>query len=253
MSVWLASTVGAAYATGVIGLHRFNVWRQRSAARGFPTLGWVDWSALLSGLLPPSGPGASKAPQPVEGGPPTTLLDHEPSPEAKPRHALLCALVTGHRLDEAAFEAGGFSGGEAHWLSTLSRIREQPEEVLDLLDAAPSLDTSAQLYLREHLFLTQRVHPLNLELAVFSSKRRLLVALERFPDVPALHFVRAHASALLGFTRAVLDDLGRAVYFSRQAPFYLPRRGGHAVDRGGPAGLLLHQCRAALAEAAKLG
>ena len=42
-----------------------------------------------------------------------------------------------------------------------------------------------------------------------------------FGDQAALYFIRARASSLLGFTGAVLDDLARAVYFSRQAPFYL--------------------------------
>src|SRR6185436_4455344 len=149
----------------------------------------------------------------VEGGPPPPLLEHEPAPEAKRRHELLRVLVTGHRLDEPAFENAGFSGGEAQWLSTLSRMREEPDEVLARLDAQPSLETAAQLYLREHLYLSLNVHALNLELAVFGAKRRLIQALERFPDQPALHFVRARASSLLGFNSAVLDDLARAVYF----------------------------------------
>jgi hypothetical protein len=45
--------------------------------------------------------------------------------------------------------------------------------------------------------------------------------MKRFGDVPALYFVRARASSLLGFTQSVLDDLGRAVFFSREAPFYV--------------------------------
>lgn len=252
MSVWVASAVGAAYIGGVIGLHRLNVWRQRSAAGGFATLHWLDWDTLLHGLLPKGTAAHAKPPQPVEGGPPTPLLSHAPAPEAKARHELLCALVTGHRLDEPAFENAGFSGGEAQWLALLSRVREEPEDVLDKLDDAPALETAAQVYLREHLFLTLRIHPFNLELAVFSTKRRLMWALDRFPQAPALHFVRAKASSLLGFNGAVLDDLARAVYFSQGSPFYLRV----VVDmpwvaEARPA--LLHQCRAALAEAGKLG
>lgn len=253
MSVWVASAVGAAYVGGVIGLHRLNVWRQRSAAGGFTTLSWLDWDTLLHGLLPkPLVDAPAKAPQPVEGGPPPPLLVHAPAPEAKARHELLCALVTGHRVDEAACEHAGFSGGEALWLSTLSRIREEPEKVLDKLDDAPVLETAAQVYLREHLFLSLRVHPLNLELAVFGAKRRLMHALDRFPEAPALHFARARASSLIGFNGAVLDDLARAVYFSKASPFYLRAVVDMAwVGEARPA--LLHQCRAALAEAPKLG
>jgi hypothetical protein len=252
LSLLVASAVGAAYIGGVIGVHRLNVWRQRAAAGGFVTLGWLDWDTLLHGLLPKAGDGPAKAPQPVEGGPPTPLLCHAPAPEAKARHDLLCALVTGHRVDEAAFESAGFSGGEAAWLTTLSRTREEPEEVLDKLDGAVLLETAAQVYLREHLFLALRVHPLNLELAVFSSKRRLLSALERFPESPALHFVKARASSLLGFNTAVLDDLARAVYFSRQSPFYL-RAVVEMPWVGEARPALLHQCRAALAEGPKVG
>lgn len=252
MSLLVASAVGAAYVTGVIGLHRLNVWRQKNAAQGYRTLTWLDWDSLLGGLLPKHGAGSAKAPQPVEGGPPTPLLSHAPPPEARARHELLCALVTGHRLDAPAFENAGFSGGEAEWLSTLSRIREEPEEVLDKLDDAGALETAQQIYLREHLYLNLRVHPINLELAVFGSKRRLQFAMDRFPETPMLHFARARASSLLGFNQAVLDDLARAVYFSRQSTFYLHT----VVDMGWveearPA--LLHQCRAALAQAPKLG
>lgn len=252
MSLLVASALGAAYVGGVVGLHRLNVWRQRSAAGGFTTLSWLDWDTLLHGLLPKGTDGPFKPPQPVEGGPPTPLLAHAPAPEAKARHELLCALVTGHRLDEPAFESAGFSGGEAQWLATLSRTREEPEEVLDKLDDAPALETAAQVYLREHLFLTLRVHPFNLELAVFGAKRRLMWALERFPEAPALHFARAKASALIGFNGAVLDDLARAVYFSRQSPFYLRA----VIDMpwvGEARPALLHQCRTSLAEAGKLG
>lgn len=253
MSLLVASAIGAAYVGGVIGLHRLNVWRQRNAAQGFTTLGWLDWDTLLHGLLPkPAADAPAKAPQPVEGGPPTPLLSHAPAPEAKARHELLCALVTGHRLDEAAFENAGFSGGEAQWLTLLSRIREEPEEVLDKLDARPELETVGQVYLREHLYLGLRVHPFNLELAVFGTKRRLVRELDRFPDAPALHFARAKASSLIGFNGAVLDDLARAVYFSRQSPFYLRA----VVDMpwvGEARPALLHQCRAALAEGRKLG
>ena len=61
MSLLVASALGAAYVGGVIGLHRLNVWRQRSAAGYFRTLTWLDepahwpliqecWDYLMFGM-----------------------------------------------------------------------------------------------------------------------------------------------------------------------------------------------------------
>ena len=75
------------------------------------------------------------------------------------------------------------------------------------------------MYLREHLALALDESTLMKEVVAFASKRRTSAALERFGNEPALFFVRAKASALLGFTSAVLDDLARAVFFSRTS-FY---------------------------------
>ena len=216
----VAGTVAVAYVGGVVGLHRLNVWRQRNAAAGFSTLRWLDWDTLLEGLLPPGHGHSDREVSPVEGGPTPTLLRSLPDANAKPRYDLLCALVTGHRIDEDAFSAAGFSGGEAHWLWSLSRFREEPDRVLDRLQATPPA-SAAEVYLREFLFLEKRVHTINLELAVFACKRRLSEAMNRFPDTAALHFIRAYASSMLGFNRSVVDDLARAVYFSRQSFFYL--------------------------------
>jgi len=213
MSVLFAGGVAVAYATTVIGLHRLNVRRMRAQASGFPTLQRLDWQSLIAGLLPPST--APKAPSDL---PP--LLRGEPPAGAEARHALLSALVAGSPVEPSRFEAAGFSGGESQWLTTLALAQSKPGGALGRLFAAAS-STSAEVYLREHLFLRHRVNPLNLELSVFASKRRLASALSRFTDAPALYFARAQASALLGFNKAVLDDLARAVYFSRQSAFYL--------------------------------
>jgi len=218
-SLVVAAAVAGAYASGLVGAHRFNVFRMRRAAGGFPTLRWLDWDALLDGLLPKAVSQPVEPPAPLEGGPRPRSLAFVPSGGAE-RHALLCALVAGQSLDPSRFEPAGFSGGEAKWLSKLSRFRAQPEAVLEELEDERE-STAAGVYLREHLFLQRRVGLLNLELAVFASKRRLRTALTRYADAPALHFVRALASAQMGFNSQVLDDLGRAVYFSHQAPFYL--------------------------------
>ncbi len=215
MSVLFTGGVAAVYASTVIGLHRLNVRRMRAQAGGFPTLDRLDWQSLLTGLLPPSAPELPSAPPQL---PP--VLRAPPTKDAEARHALLTAIVLGNAVDPQLFEQAGFSGGESQWLTTLALAQAHPEDALDrLFSSRPG--TSAEVYLREHLFLRRRVNLLNLELGVFAAKRRLSASLARFVDAPTLYFVRAQASARLGFNAQVLDDLARAVYFSRNAPFYL--------------------------------
>ncbi len=250
ISLVVAASVAGVYATGLVGAHRLNVRRMRKQAGGFPTLSWLDWDALLDGLLPEGPATPAEPPQPPGGGPRPRLLARVPE-GAHERHALLTALVAGQTIDPARFEPAGFSGGEARWLSKLSRIKQQPEQVLQELEDERE-STAAGVYLREHLFLERRVGPFNLELAVFASKRRLRRALERYSDAPALHFVRARASAQMGFNSQVLDDLARAVYFSRQSPFYLQAVVELPfVAEARPA--LHQQCRSILESKATLG
>jgi hypothetical protein len=215
MSVLFFGGVALAYAGTVVGLHRLNVRRMRAQAGGFPTLHRLDWQSLLVGLLPPA---TGPVPETPAELPPVLRLP--PPKDAEARHAMLSAIVSGVSVDPARFESAGFSGGESQWLTTLALAQARPHDALDrLFSSRPG--TSAEVYLREHLFLQHRVNPLNLELSVFATKRRLASALARFADAPTLYFVRAQASARLGFNQAVLDDLARAVYFSRHAPFYL--------------------------------
>jgi hypothetical protein len=218
-SLFVAAGVAGTYASALVGAHRLNVFRMRRALGGFPTLRWLDWDALLDGLLPQGTSQPVEPPAPKEGGPKPRVLASVPEGGAE-RHALLCALVAGQTIDPSRLEPAGFSGGEAKWLTKLSRLRTHPEAVLQQLEDERE-STAAGVYLREHLFLERRIGLLNLELAVFASKRRLRTALTRYADAPALHFVRARASAQMGFNSQVLDDLGRAVYFSHQARFYL--------------------------------
>jgi hypothetical protein len=221
VSVLFVGGVGAAYLVIAIGLHRLNLRRLRLASGGFRTLHWLDWDSLLEGLLP-AGPGDAGAPCPAAlgGGPAPAVLSTLPAKGAEPRHALLRALVAGHSLEAAALETAGFSGGEATWLHTLSLVAGEPEQAIErLLLTEP--ESAAQVYLRERLLLGHRTHSFNLELAVFASKRRLGRALVRFGDQPPLYFARALASSLVGLNNAAIDDLARAVYFSRQSNFYL--------------------------------
>ncbi len=244
MTAEWVSGIAAAYAASVVGYHRWRVLRQRAEAGGFPTLGRLDWDTLLSGLLPEQSADGFEAPSPEEGGPAPVVLRAAPTSATQARHDALCALVSGIPLTTQAIDSAGFSGGEARWLSTLVRARHEPDKALDDLESVPAA-TLAEVYLREHLFLHTQVGPLNLEWAIFNSKRRLLGALRRFKDAAPLYFVRARASALLGFNRMALDDLARAVYFSRQTPFYLRAvLDAPYVHEARPA--LVQQCRQAL-------
>jgi hypothetical protein len=217
MSLVLTGGVALAYATGVVGVHRYTVHLRRAAARGYPTLRWLDWDTLLAGVLPAAAERVARVAVPVEGGPTPRVLEREGGPA---QVELLAALVSGAPVQTDAFAEAGFSGGEARWLGLLSDLREEPNRVLEELEATPPA-TPAEAYLREHLALERRVTPVSLELATFATKRRINQSFRMFGEQPALYFARARASALLGFTSAVLDDLARAVYFSRQAPFYL--------------------------------
>ncbi len=216
MSLYLTGGVAAAYAVGVVTVHRVAVSRRRKLAQGYPTLGWLDWDSLLQGLLPVAEPVERPLPSVPTGGPAPRILSREPNREVK----LLEALVSGASVQAEAFAEASFSGGEARWLGLLSWIREEPWRVLEELEASTP-NTVAEAYLREWLSLEHQVTPLNLELVSFGAKLRINRALRRFGEHSALYFIRARASSLLGFTGAVLDDLARAVYFSRQSPFYL--------------------------------
>ena len=216
MSLYLTGGVAVAYAVGVVSVHRVAVARRRKLAHGYPTLRWLDWSALFQGVLPAAEPVKRSLPTALEGGPAPQVLARALSREVE----LLEGIVRGTPLQLEAFQEASFSGGEARWLGLLSRVREEPRRVLEELEATPA-NTAAEAYLREWLALEYDVSPLNLELMTFGAKRRINHALRRFGDQASLYFIRARASSLLGFTGAVLDDLARAVYFSRQAPFYL--------------------------------
>ncbi|MCA2981242.1 MAG: hypothetical protein INH41_24385 [Myxococcaceae bacterium] len=220
MSLALTGGVAVAYACGVVGVHRLAVRRRRAQAEGYPALRWLDWDALLSGLWS----AAARTPAPglvmPEGGPASLALSSPVAPARAAAHARLVDVVAGTPIGEAELATVGFSGGEARWLSWLSQRRTAPLAVLERLEARAPL-SAAEAYLSEWLCLEHRVTPLSVEWHVFAAKRRLSRAMRRFGDVPCLFFARALASSKLGFTQAVLDDLGRAVFFSKQAPFYV--------------------------------
>ncbi|MBL8917626.1 MAG: hypothetical protein JNJ54_02105 [Myxococcaceae bacterium] len=221
MSLIVTGGVALAYTAGVIGLHRWAVWRRRHRADNFPALDWLDWDTLLAGSWPAAPPRTEPTgPAPRDGGPPPRCLSVAPPEGREAAHALLLRLVQQEVIAAAEFERAGFSGGEARWLAGLSERVHSPRAVLDRLEAQAPV-SAAEAYLLEWLSLHHAVSPLSVEWQVYASKRRLSVALRRFGDVPALYFARAHAASLLGFTQSVLDDLGRAVFFSREAPFYV--------------------------------
>ncbi len=239
MSLLLTGGVAVAYAAGVVTVHRVTVARRRQLAQGYLSLKWLDWGALLEGLLNPAEHVERGSVNPIEGGPPLQLFWRSPAREV----LLLESLVKGEPVQDEALQEV-FSGGDARWLGLLSLIRERPLSVLEELQARDA-STVAEVYLREWLTLEYAVTALNLELITFGAKQRLNRALRRFGDHAALYFVRARASSLLGFTQSVLDDVARAVYFSRRAPFYLEAVGQMTfVDEVRPA--LARACRDAL-------
>ncbi len=220
-SILAAGAVALAYASGVVGLHRINVYRLRKQAGFYPTLWWLDWETLLSDVFATNTDGvAIELPRPPEGGPAPACLLRAPTAAMAARHQLLCTLVQGQAIDPASIESAGFSGGEARWLGLLTELRSSPNSLIDRFARTPPVSVP-EIVLHEWLVLKHEANAVNLELTVFSSKRRISAALGRFGEHPALFFVRAKASSLLGFNASVLDDLARAVYFSRQTPFYV--------------------------------
>ncbi|MDX2015349.1 MAG: hypothetical protein SFW67_34475 [Myxococcaceae bacterium] len=220
MSLVFTGGVALAYTCGVIGVHRWTVHRRRAKAEGFPSLRWLDWDSLLLGVWPASVRAPAEGLLMPEGGPGSLALSSPPPPGREAGRALLLEVVAGRPVDAIDLGRAGFSGGEARWLSWLSERTTAPEAVLERLEAQPPV-SAAEAYLREWLSLEHRATALSVEWQVYASKRRLNLAMRRFGDVPCLFFARALASSKLGFTQSVLDDLGRAVFFSRQAPFYV--------------------------------
>ncbi|MGQ0508122.1 MAG: hypothetical protein ACT4TC_22720 [Myxococcaceae bacterium] len=226
MSGVFASGVATVYVAAVVGIHRLSVSRRRAQSQGFPTLKWLDWDALLTGLLPESKPGAAdrKTATPVLGGgpPPDSYLNALFFHPTDLRVALVTQLLGGATADGLGnfIAAAGISGGQARWIRTLAYARHEPERAIERLKSS-TIDSAQELYLREYLRLQHHLNPLNLELAVFAAKRRLRAGLLRFGEVPALYYARALASAELGMNHAAIDDLARAVYFSRQSELYV--------------------------------
>jgi hypothetical protein len=252
MSLVLTGGVALAYAAGVVGLHRYTVFRRRQQALGFPTLAWRDWDALLEGVTPAFGGAPSRPRAPPDGGPVPHALCRSPTPQERSQYELLCELVDGAApTDPARWSGAGFSGGEARWLTTVARAQFQPEDVLLELEDQQSASV-AEATLQLALAFEHRVGLLNLELFVFGVKLKISRWLKRFGDHPALFFQRARASALLGLNTQVLDDLARAVYFSRESQFYLLAVNGLSfVEDARPA--LAKACRQGLARRGEPG
>lgn len=187
----VAGVVALAYTAGVVGIHRGIVAHRRRQAGGYETLRWLDWDTLLKGV--------------------TATNDEQQKLLTELRSG---AVVPPHRFEQLEF------GEHIEWLSILASIRATPDVVLSELDGELG-ENVAHFYLREWLTLEHDVNLFNLELMSFGSKLRINRAFARFGEHPALYFIRARASALLGFNAQVVDDLARAVYHSRQAPFYV--------------------------------
>jgi len=220
----------------------------RQVSGGFPVLRWLDWDCLLDGLVPAARPG-----EPVCPSISWALPDRAPGPRALEQvpeslRAVRDAWVVLLQWPSAAgagsavetLQASLTRAEDQQWVDTLLQARLRPARALKAL-ARPN--TVREAYLREYLELTHELTRTNLEWVVFRSKLSLKKALARWPESPPLHFVRALASSLMGQNATVLDDLARAVYFSRQSAFYVEavRRTPYVVEAR-PA--LARQCAA---------
>lgn len=92
---------------------------------------------------------------------------------------------------------------------------EQGERGLRLLGRTVALE-----YLMAHLRLAWLTNDANLEWSVGRALFGLQRGLQRWGELPCLHFARAHAQALLGRHEEALDELARAFYHSAGDAFY---------------------------------
>lgn len=226
MNVLVTVQVAIAWTVVLFLFHRLNIQRLRAHAR-LVALRRLDWDSLLDGILPTveddAARTASEVPPLLPDGAPTPDSLRKAPPEGfERRHALLVALVSGAAIPtpERSFQEAGFSGGEVRWLSVLATAAHSPELALDALERHPP-NSAAEVYLLETLRLLHRTHVFNLELQVLGARRRMAQGLLRFGHAPSLHFGRALAASLVGWNHAAVNDLARAVYFSRTSSFYL--------------------------------
>ena len=154
MSAGLAGAVACAYAGGVIGLHRLNVYRLRKQAGFYPTLAWLDWQALLSDVFTVNRSGEPLSlPRTLEGGPSPEVLQKAPLEGCCAQHELLCSLTQGRSFDVESIEPAGFSGGEERWLRVLATVRSNPLDLIARFDRTPPASV-AEVVLHEWLRLT---------------------------------------------------------------------------------------------------
>lgn len=182
--------VALGYAVLLIGGWRIAIAFRRRRGQGYASLAWLDWPVLLEGL--PQVP------------------------------AVLEALSAGRQVPEKQLVEAGFSGDALRWAHWLSQIHSEPRIVVAQIEHA-GLQTLQAVYLREWLHLNHLINPLNLEWSVFRSKLRLSKALNALGQNACLFLLRAQASSLLGQNVAVVDDLARAVFFSKEDRRYLER------------------------------
>jgi len=102
-----------------------------------------------------------------------------------------------------------------------TREREVRAALAHIRTLGGARTSSALAYLDAQVRLSHRLTPINIELVGLSTLVSLQRALARFGSTPELHLGLAHAHAVLGRSTAALDELGRAVYYAKGAPFYV--------------------------------
>jgi hypothetical protein len=181
--------IAIAYVVGVIGIHRLILRHRIGRAQNQGTLAKIDWHFLVEQLE---------------------------SVESEHHEKLLAAFTSNDQKELAHFE----NKYQSDYFVLLKDLVRDPSTTLRKLEESTA-KTAQEVYLWSHLTLDLSVTLFNREWLSFRVKYRLNQAIERFGNIPALYFSRARASSLIALHASMVDDLGRAVYFSNNGEFYL--------------------------------
>jgi hypothetical protein len=224
METWFALAIIAAYAVGLGAWYRLSRVKKLKAAWRWPSLQWLDWESLgmplLRGLELSNGPSAF-ALLPDGTSAPRWMTSEVPT-DFRQRATLLVDIVTGALpafAKEQIAAASWLSEEEKEWALVLAHLRSEPLTALKLLRKA-HLDWPEAIALKHQLSLLYQLNAFNRELICFIALRGLGRAKKRFEQSSILFFVEALALAQLGMNESATNSLARAVYFSREVPFY---------------------------------
>jgi hypothetical protein len=217
MNFWMPTLVAGAYTSSVIAIHRLSLWHRRKRGQGYRSLAWLDWHCLVDGLW-----------KVLEGQPAETVISSQgasieltvAAAGEEQKRKVIVDLVKGVPCSERRIVEAGFTESDLVWVSLLAQLKDNPDHVIAQLEHGNN-SSLRYVYLYNWIELNHQLNGLNLEWKVFQSKVRLGRALDRLGEQAPLYFLRAQAAAELGQNSTMVDELARAVYFSREARFYL--------------------------------